>query len=112
MAYFPRKPAEESGYTRQFASPTQEEEWDGEEPLYDDGFDEMMEDEDPEDDLSREELREERRHRFRLAAGFGNLGATLIGVVVILALIAFLISMIQFLSTDITQNYSLFQTKF
>ena len=34
------------------------------------------------------------------------------GVVVILALVAFLITMLRFLSTDFSQNFSLFQTRF
>ena len=48
----------------------------------------------------------------RIAAGFGNLGATLVGVAVILVLVAFLISMIQFISTDFSQNFSLWVTRF
>ena len=118
MAYFQRKPAEEDSYTRHF-SPAEEgyaeEEWDDEE--YDDGFDELMEedsagDDDPAEEMSGEEVRLEKRRKYRIAAGIGDFGATLVGVVVILALVAFLINMIRFVSSDFSQNFSLWSTKF
>ena len=120
MAYFQHKSGEDASYTRRFAPPSpeqeeawseEEENWGEEEPLYDDGFDEM--DGEPEEEpLSPEDRRRENRRRFRIAAGFGNLGATLVGVAVILVLVAFLISMIQFISTDFSQNFSLWVTRF
>ena len=119
MAYFNPKNAASDGYTRQFApapSPSPEdwkedapeEEYDG----YDDGFDELSEEEYEEEELPEEEIRREKQRRFRIAAGFGDLGATLVGVAVILVLVYFLISMIQFVTSDFTQNFSLWQTKF
>ena len=120
MAYFQHKSGQDAPYTRRFAPPSPEQEetwseeedaWGEEEPLYDDGFDEM--DGEPEEEpLSPEDRRRENRRRFRIAAGFGNLGATLVGVAVILVLVAFLISMIQFISTDFSQNFSLWVTRF
>ena len=110
MPYFQHNDPPEN-HTRKFAAPP-EEEWE-EEPLWDDGFDELMEEEEEaeEPEIPEEELREARRNRFRLAANLGDLGDTLVGVGVILALVGFLISMLRFLSTDIFQNFSLWQTR-
>lgn len=123
MAYFQHRQDSEEDYTRQFAPAREDEadeyddydEYDG----YDDGFDDLTEEPPEEDVLSEEEARlleeerrEDRRRRFRIAAGFGDFAASLAGAVVILALLAFLIQMVKFLSTDITQNFSLWQTKF
>ena len=115
MAYFQHRPQESQDYTRQFAPPrseSREEDWDeyGEEPEYDDGFDELSEEEE-EEEISEEELRLEKRRKYRLAAGFGDLGATLVGVVAILALLYFIISMLQFLSSDFSQHFSLLQIR-
>jgi hypothetical protein len=119
MPYFQRNDRKETDYTRQFAavdSPEDSPEWDedGEEDdgeLYDDGFDELTEEE-PEEEIPEEELREERRRKYRIAAGIGDLSGSLIGVGVILALLAFLISMIRFVSTDLANNFSLLQSRF
>ncbi len=126
MAYFQHQRDPGEDYTRQFAPAREDEqdeyddynendEYDG----YDDGFDDLTEDPPEEETLSEEEAllleeerREARRRRFRIAAGFGDFAAALAGAVVILALLAFLIQMVKFLSTDITQNFSLWQTKF
>lgn len=119
MALFSRQPEDDESYTRQFAQ-TREEEYDDdgdypEEETWDDGFDELLEEDEEEeedDPLLEEERRLERQRKFRIAAGFGDLGAAMAGVVVILALVAFLITMLRFLSTDFSQNFSLFQTRF
>ncbi len=84
---------------------------DGFDDGYDDGFDELAAEE-PEEELSEEERREEQKRKFRIAAGVGDLAAVLAGVAVILVLTAFLINMIQFVSSDISQNFSLWATKF
>jgi hypothetical protein len=81
-----------------------------EEEQYDDGFDELTEEEEPE--LSEEERAELRRSRFRLAAGAANLVAVIGGAVLILVLLALLFNMINFVSNDMTRNFSLFQTNF
>ena len=119
MAYFDPKNAAQDGYTHQFAparNQSRENDWeeDGSEEEYDgydDGFDDLIE-EDEEEEIPEEELRREKQRRFRIAAGFGDLGATLVGVAVILVLVAFLISMIQFVTSDFAQNFSIWQTKF
>ncbi len=117
MAYFERKTRGQDGYSRKFTSskPAREdeiwEEYEDEEALFSDGFDELIEEE-PEEEIPEEELQKEKRRKYRVAAGFGDLGATLIGVGVILLLAALLLQMLQFVSTDISQNFSLLQTKF
>ncbi len=85
---------------------------------YDDGFDELLEDEEydaaqlPEYDLTEEELQAERRRRFRIAAGVGDLTAVLLGVAVILLLAALLISMITFVENDLSKSFSDWITRF
>lgn len=115
MPYFQRTDSDE--YTRSFdPRDTREEEEDySEDDSYDDGFDELTDEEDPvpkEDPLSEEERRLEKRRRFRIAAGIGDLSAILFGTALILALVALLINMIQFVTSDFSQNFSLFQTRF
>ena len=80
----------------------------------DDGFDEMNEGEEevPDEAESEEETAERIRDRVKLAFGIGNLGAVIAGTVVILALVALLLSMISFIQTDLSRNFSLLQMKF
>ncbi len=120
MAYFQHRPEEEASYTRQFHTtrdnPPPREEWEEEGPEeydgpYDDGFDELEEEEVPEEEISEEELQREKRQRYRVAAGYMDFAAVLIGVLVILALVAFLSSMIRFVSLDFKQTFSLWQTR-
>ena len=112
MAYFQQKTGGDNSYTRQFSpARDQDPETDWEEDEYDDGFDELTEEEPPEE-FSEEERRAERERKYRVAAGFGNFGAIVVGTLVILALTAFLINMIRFISSDFSQNFSLWQTKF
>ena len=115
MPYFQRTDPDE--YTRSFDprdAREEEEDYSGDDS-YDDGFDELTEEEDPipeEDPLSEEERRLEKRRRFRIAAGIGDLSAILFGTALILVLVALLINMIQFVTSDFSQNFSLFQTRF
>ena len=80
----------------------------------DDGFDEMNEGEEevPDEAESEEETAKRIRDRVKLAFGVGNLGAVIAGTVVILALVALLLSMISFIQTDLSRNFSLLQMKF
>ena len=120
MAYFQHRPEEEASYTRQFHTtredPPREDEWDEDESeeydeAYDDGFDELEEEELPEEEFSEEELQREKRQRYRVAAGYVDFFAVLVGVLVILALVAFLSSMIRFVSLDFRQTFSLWSTR-
>ena len=77
---------------------------------YDDGFDELTETEEPE--TSEEERQERRRTRFRLALGASNLVAVIGGAVAILVLLTLLFSMINFVNTDMTRNFTLFEKNF
>ncbi len=83
---------------------------------YDDGFDELLEDEyadlPEEEALSEEELEAERRRKFRIAAGAGDLTAVLVGVAVILLLTALLINMISFVKADLFKSFSVWMTNF
>ena len=79
---------------------------------YEDGFDELEENEETEDELTEEEEAEQTRSRIRFAFGAGNLFAVISGTVLILVLLTLLLSMINFLLTDLSRNATLFQTKF
>ena len=62
--------------------------------------------------LLPEEAEAARRKRVRMAFSVGNLAGIIAGTVLILLLVALLLSMINFLQTDISRNFSLLQTKF
>lgn len=87
-----------------------EDAYDPEEELYDDGFDELNEEEEPEPDP--EERLEKKKDRFRLVVGAGNLISVIGGAVAILVLLTLLFNMINFVVNDMTRNFSLFQTNF
>ncbi len=114
MPYFQRTDSDE--YTRSFDSrDVREEEEEEEEEFYDDGFDELTGEDEPaeeEETLSEEERRQAKLRRFRIAAGIGDLSAILFGAALILVLVALLINMIQFVSSDFAQNFSIWQTRF
>ena len=81
-----------------------------EEPEYDDGFDELTEEDFPE--LSEEEITEKKDSRLRLALGAGNLIAVIGGTVLILILLTMIIHIVYFVINDMSRNFSLFQTNF
>ena len=116
MAYFQPRP-DDGAYTHRFA-PVREEEDDLDEEEYDDGFDELADPGVPEEDLSgedplsEEERRAEKRRKFRLAADLRDLGGLILGMAVILALVAFLISMYRFVSSDFENTFSLWLKRF
>ena len=117
MPYFERKDTEE--YRRQFDQAADQGSWEEAEDSYDDGFDELLADpqaeeaeEEPLTEEEEEALRQARKRRFRIAAGVGDLGGILIGTALILVLVAFLISMIRYVSSDFSRTFSLWQTRF
>lgn len=88
-------------------------------PVYDeyDAYDEYSDDEaypqEPyqEDYLDEEERLEARQMRWKLLAGAGDVLAVLAGTVVILVLVALLISLITWVQADMSQSFTLWQTK-
>lgn len=113
MAYFKQNEQEEytSVFQRPVEEPTEEKQIERYDE-YDDGFD-ILADE-PEDDVhgeDPEELAERRKERFKFINGIGDFIAVIVGAVVILLLVAFLISLFSWLSTDIKQTFTLWQTK-
>ncbi len=78
---------------------------------YDDGFDELAEEE-PEPELTEEERAEIRNERTKLAFGAGNLVVIIGGVFAILLLLTMLFNMISFVINDMGRSFSLFQTNF
>ena len=100
MAYFKsNEPYPEEPYETE----EQEEE-------YDDGFDELTDEEDPE--ISEDERQEIRKSRFRVALGAGNLVAVIGGALLILLLVTLIFSMIYFVINDMSRSFSLFSTNF
>ena len=78
---------------------------------YDDGFDDLQEEEYiPE--ISPEEKAERTKSRVRLAMGAGNLFAVIAGTVLILVLVTLIFSIVHFVITDMGRSFSLFQTNF
>lgn len=77
---------------------------------YDDGFDELYEEEEPE--ISDDEHAEKVRNRVLLARGAGNLFGIIFGTILILILLALVFSMIYFVINDMNRNFSLFSTNF
>lgn len=83
-------------------------------PVYDDADqDEYAYDDLPyeDDDLDEQERLEARQMRWKLLAGAGDVLAVLAGTVVILLLIALLISLITWVQADMSQSFTLWQTK-
>ena len=100
MAYFKNnEPYSEEPYA---------EEEDAEE--YDDGFDELTQED--EQELTEEEMEERKENHFRLAVGAGNLVAVIGGAVLILLLLTMIFSMAHYVINDMNRNFSLFSTNF
>ena len=103
MAYFKSNEKADGAGTQH-----QEEYYD--ESVYDDGLDEPYEE--PEEEvLSAEEAEAQRKGRARFFMGAGNLFAVISGIILILLLLTLLFNMVYFVSNDLQQNFSLFQTK-
>lgn len=79
---------------------------------YNDGFDELTEEEEYDPEPTEEERRERRESRLRLAMGAGNLMAVIAGAVLILVLLTLIFSMVYFVIKDMGRNFSLFSTNF
>ena len=105
MAYFNNHPQDlqEEDYQPVFQQPVEDEYID------DEYFDEDMLAYD--DYLTQEERREARQMKWKLLAGVGDFIGVLAGTVVILLLVALLISLITWVQADISQSFTLWQTK-
>ena len=84
-----------------------EEDYEPEDEVYDDGFDELNGEEEPETDPETRE--EQKRDRFRLAVGAGNLIAVIGGTVAILLLLTLIVNMVVFVINDLGRSFTLFQ---
>lgn len=103
MAYFKsNEPAGENPYSENETADTE----------YDDGFDDLMEEEEYIPEISPEEKVERTKGRVRLAMGAGNLFGVIAGTVLILLLVTLIFSIVHFVITDMGRNFSLFQTNF
>lgn len=109
MAYFQQKDkAPEETPERRFYQPVEDDD------PYDELGDELPGDipaEFPDALTYEEELAEQRKDRFRLAAGLFDLLAVVAGAVVILVLVAVLVSLINWVHADIIQSFTLWQTR-
>ena len=104
MAYFRiNEPAEDEQY--QAGEEDTEEE-------YNDGFDELAEEEEEAPGLTDAERRERKQSRIRIAVGAGNLFSIIAGTVLILVMLTLIFSIVHFVINDMTRNFSLFQTNF
>lgn len=106
MAYFSNDPTSlpEEEYQPVFRQPVEDDEDDLEgegEEFY--GYED--------DYLDEQERLEARQMRWKLLAGAGDFLGVLAGTVVILVLIALLISLITWVQADISQSFTLWQTK-
>lgn len=106
MAYFNNDPQDlqEDEYQPVFQQPVEDDYLDDENGEY---TDEMYYD----DFLDEEERREARQLKWKMLAGIGDFLGVLAGTVVILLLVALLISLITWVQADMSQSFTLWQTK-
>ncbi len=98
-----RKPAEQEG--RYAVKPEYQD-------RYDDGFDELNEQEEYEDEELTLTEKKQKANRIATALHAGNVTAVITGAILILILLGFLMTMISFVLNDINRSFTLFQTKF
>jgi hypothetical protein len=79
---------------------------------YDDGFDDPYEDEDELPELSEEEKADIQKKRAKVVFEAGNITGIIIGTVLVLLLVMILFSMVYFVRSDITRNFTLFRIQF
>ena len=60
----------------------------------------------------KERERQERRDRFKVAAGMMNFLSVVLGVISILVLAALLFSLLSWLGQDISANFTILRTRF
>ena len=79
---------------------------------YDDGFDEPYADDDEFPELSEEEKADIQKKRAKLVFEAGNITGIIVGTVLVLLLVTILFSMVYFVRSDITRNFTLFRIQF
>ena len=79
---------------------------------YDDGFDDPYPEEYEEPELSEEEKNEIQKKRIRMIFEAGNITGIIVGMVLVLLLVTILFSMVYFVRSDITRNFTLFRIQF
>ena len=80
---------------------------------YDDGFDEPYdEDENEPPELSEEEKADIQKKRAKVVFEAGNITGIIVGTVLVLLLVTILFSMVYFVRSDITRNFTLFRIQF
>lgn len=109
MAYFNNdyQDEQDEDYQPTFRQPVYDDSIQDDE-AYDEPYDELCED----DYLDEQERWEARQTRWKVLAGAGDVLAVLAGAVVILLLIALLISLLTWVQADMSQSFTLWQTKF
>ncbi|MBQ7846612.1 MAG: hypothetical protein IJ392_10765 [Clostridia bacterium] len=110
MAYFNNDPQDvlEEDYQPMFQQPVEDDYLDDDMESDEYYTDELYYDEEY---LTEEERREARQMRWKLMAGVGDFIGVLAGTVVILLLVALLVSLITWVQADISQTFTLWQTK-
>ena len=79
---------------------------------YDDGFDDPYEDEDELPEIPEEEKADIQKKRAKVVFEAGNITGIIVGTVLVLLLVTVLFSMVYFVRSDITRNFTLFRIQF
>lgn len=99
-------------YFRQHNKEQEQRPWDNDPASYDEAYDDEYDDDYDDDDeldayLTEEEFQENRRYRFRMAAGLFDFLSVVAGAVVILVMAALLVNIITWLQADFDQMFTL-----
>ena len=116
MAYFEHDRENQQRHRRAFHEPVAtdlDDALDNEEAYPDEEDYDFYEDDEllDEDMMTDEERALARRDRWQVLAGVGDFLAVIVGTAVILVLVALLVSLINWVHADITQSFTLWQTK-
>ena len=112
MPYFDHENKPQERHRRAFYQPVVDDR-DEDDEDYDEDYDMLPErGDDPDaEDVTDEERRLARRDRWRVLAGVGDFLGVIAGTVVILLLIALLVSLINWVHADLSQSFTLWQTR-
>lgn len=111
MAYFNNpQDVQDEDYQSTFRQPVYDDYNQDSEP-YDEPYEEPYDESYEDNYLDEQERWEARQTRWKVLAGAGDVLAVLAGAVVILVLIALLISLLTWVQADMSQSFTLWQTK-